>query len=96
MAYALYTNEPAAPRMVEMFLDHHLAGKTLKTYTVADVQDVTASTEPSYVIRLAIVVKTDGDTAWITWVRRDGDHGGLMHRVSASALRNTRTMDLLA
>jgi hypothetical protein len=82
--------------MIEMFLDHHLAGKTLKTYTVADVQDVTASTEPSYVIRLAIVVKADGDTAWITWVHRNGDHGGLMHRVSASALRNVRAMDLLA
>jgi hypothetical protein len=96
MAYALYTNEPAAPRKIEMVLDHHLAGKTLKAYTVADVQDVTASTEPSYVIRLAIVVKTDGDAAWITWVRHDGDHGGLMHRVNASALRNVRTMDLLA
>lgn len=96
MAYPLYTTEPAAPRMIEMFLDHHLANKTLKTYTVADVTDAGASSAPTYVIRLAIVVKTDGDTAWITWVRRDGDHGGLMHRVSASALRNVRAMELLA
>jgi hypothetical protein len=62
-----------------------------KPYTVADIIDDMFLTP-----RLYIVVKIDGDAAWVSIVHRDGDHCGLMQRVRTADLRNVRTMDLLA
>lgn len=63
----------------------------LKSYNVADIYDDTFCK-----MRMYIVAKIEGDFAWVIFVRRDLDHGGLMQRVPVTALLNVRTADLLA
>jgi len=61
-----------------------------KTYNVADYAMHTGT-------QLVIIVQDRGHAAvWVHFVQRNGDHNGVMHLISRSALSNFRTADLLA
>lgn len=60
------------------------------TYTVANILDAFGFEH------LVIVHATDGNTAKIFYVNKDGDHSGLYSIVSASAMYDIRTAELLA